>query len=158
VTPEDKTSVVDIFNYYYVENSFAAYPDQKVPYEFFGKLMQLAKGYPFYVAEANGKVVGYGLLEPHAPFGNFRRVAGLTCFLAPEHTGKGIGTAILDRLAGDARGPGVDTIIASVSSENAGSIGFHKKYGFVECGRFRHNGKKFGKDFDEVWLRLSVRP
>jgi phosphinothricin acetyltransferase len=157
VTPEDKAGVVDIFNYY-AENTFAAYPEQKVPYEFFGMLLQLSKGYPFYVAEAGGKVVGYGLLRPHVPFGTFRRTAELTCFIGHEYTGRGIGRAILDRLADDARIMGVDTILASVSSENGGSIGFHKKYGFVECGRFLKSGKKFGKDFDEVWLQLFIRP
>jgi phosphinothricin acetyltransferase len=157
VTPEDKAAVIDIFNYY-VENTFAAYPDQKVPYEFFGMLLQLSKGYPFYVAEAGGKVIGYGLLRPHVPFGTFRRAAELTCFIAPGYTGQGAGKAILDRLAGDARGLGVDTILASVSSENDGSIGFHKKYGFAECGRFRKAGRKSGKDFDEVWLQLFLQP
>jgi phosphinothricin acetyltransferase len=141
-----------------VENSFAAYPEQKVPYEFYGMLMQLAKGYPFYVALTGDKVVGYGLLRPHAPFGTFRRAAELTCFIAPEHTGNGIGTLILDHLAADARGMGIDTILAGVSSANEGSIAFHKKYGFAECGRFRCAGKKFGKDFDEVWLQLFLKP
>lgn len=156
VTPDDK-AVVDIFNYY-VGNSFAAYPDRKVPHEFFGMLIQLSKGYPFYVAEADGIVVGYGLLRPHVPFGTSRRAAELTCFIAPANTGQGIGGAILGRLADDARILGVDTILASVSSENPGSIGFHKKHGFVECGRFLNAGKKFGKGFDELWLRLLIRP
>jgi L-amino acid N-acyltransferase YncA len=155
VRPEDKAGIVDIFNYY-VENTFAAYPEQKVPQEFFGMLLQLSKGYPFYVAEAEGRVVGYGLLRPHAPFGTFRRTAELTCFIAPECTGKGIGTAVLDRLVSDAKAAGIETILASVSSENTGSIHFHKKYGFAECGSFRKVGKKFGKDFDEVWLQLLV--
>ncbi|HQP12426.1 MAG TPA: hypothetical protein PK470_06655 [Candidatus Omnitrophota bacterium] len=34
---DDRESVVDIFNYY-VENSFSAYPEKKVPYEFFDTL------------------------------------------------------------------------------------------------------------------------
>jgi phosphinothricin acetyltransferase len=63
---------------------------------------------------------------------------------------------ILDRLAADARGMGIETILASVSSANEGSIDFHRKYGFAECGCFRSVGKKSGKDFDEVWLQLFL--
>jgi len=155
VTPDDRSGVIDIFNYY-VEHTFAAYPEQKVPYEFFGMLVQLAKGYPFYVVESGEKIVGYGLLRPHSPMSSFRRTAELTCFIAPDCTGKGIGMAILDRLVDDAKGMGIDTILASISSANEGSIRFHRKCGFVVCGTFRRAGRKFGSDFDETWMQLHI--
>ncbi|OPY29254.1 MAG: Acetyltransferase (GNAT) family protein [Methanocella sp. PtaU1.Bin125] len=155
VTPEDRAGIIDIFNYY-IEHTFAAYPEQKVPGEFFGMLMQLAKGYPFYVAESGKAVVGYGLLRPHSPISSFRRTAELTCFIAPDFTGKGIGQAILGRLVADAKAMGIDTILASISSANEGSIRFHRKYGFTECGTFRRAGKKFGRDFDETWMQLHI--
>ena len=34
IGPDDREAVVDLFNYY-VENSFAAFPQEKVPYAFF---------------------------------------------------------------------------------------------------------------------------
>lgn len=154
-TADDKNGVIDIFNHY-IEHTYAAYPDKKVPYEFYGMLMQLARGYPFYVAVADSNVIGYGLLRPHVPMSTFQRSAELTCFLSPGQTGKGIGTAILGRLISDAKGMGIDTILASVSSENQSSIAFHLKHGFSECGRFRHVARKFDKEFDEVWLQLSL--
>jgi L-amino acid N-acyltransferase YncA len=40
--------VIDIFNYY-VENSFTAYFENKLPYQFFNKFIEMAKGYPAYV-------------------------------------------------------------------------------------------------------------
>ena len=165
VTVDDRAGIVDVFNYY-VENTYAAYPEQKVPPVFFDMMMEMAKGYPFYVAEQRAdaesgssalkKVIGYGLLRPHMRMDTFRRSAELTCFIAPEYTGKGIGRSILDRLVPDAGAMGIDTILASVSSQNEGSINFHKKYGFTECGTFRKVGKKFGNDLDEVWLQLFI--
>ena len=52
-TMTDKYSkeVIDIFNYY-IENSFAAFLENKLPYEFFGNFLELAKGYPAYVKES----------------------------------------------------------------------------------------------------------
>lgn len=154
-TAGDKTGVVDIFNYY-VEHTYAAYPDQKVPYEFYGLLVQLSRGYPFYVAEVGGRIAGYGLLRPHVPVGTFQRSAELTCFIAPEHKGKGLGTAILDRLIADARVAGVATILASISSENPESLAFHEKRGFVRCGTFKRVAGKFGRTFDEIWMQLFI--
>ena len=47
MTEEHSVEVMDIFNYY-VENSFAAYLEQKLPYEFFDRLLGMAGGYPSY--------------------------------------------------------------------------------------------------------------
>lgn len=170
VAYNDKVAVIDIFNHY-VENTFAAYPDTKAPYQFFDMLMEMAKGYPFYVVEtgadeagqANTKssgwskvIIGYGLLRPHYRLGTFSRAAELTCFISPDHRGKGIGTSVLDKLVSDAKAMGISTILASISSANKDSIGFHGKYGFTDCGAFKNVGKKFGKDFDEVWMQLFI--
>ena len=45
ITPiynEDRESIIDIFNHY-VENSFAAYPENKLTYQAFDMLLQLSK-------------------------------------------------------------------------------------------------------------------
>ncbi len=58
---DDREQIIDIFNHY-VENTFAAYPEQKVPYEFFDMLLNLSQGYPTATArDAQGNVIG--LLE-----------------------------------------------------------------------------------------------
>jgi L-amino acid N-acyltransferase YncA len=157
----DKESVIDIFNYY-VENTSAAYPQGKVPYQFFDTLMGMAKGYPFYVAEEKadnseaGKVVGYALLRPHYGISTFAGTAEFTIFIAPGYQGQGIGRTLLDKLVAEARSIKIDTVLASISSGNPASIGFHEKYGFRKCGEFKNVGKKFDKGFDEIWMQLFI--
>jgi len=56
--------------------------------------------------------------------------------------------AVHDRDAG-----GVDCLLANISSHNEQSLDFHRKMGFQQCGRFRRVGKKFGKDFDVIWMQ-----
>ncbi|MHB8052899.1 MAG: hypothetical protein ACYDEZ_06390 [Methanoregula sp.] len=34
ITDTDREPIIDLFNYY-IEHSFAAYPEEKVPYDFF---------------------------------------------------------------------------------------------------------------------------
>jgi L-amino acid N-acyltransferase YncA len=156
VCKEDGRAIIDIFNHYVV-NTFAAYPESLVPYEFFGMFLNMAEGYPFLVAkDGSGDVLGFGLLRPHSPMPAFSKTAQITYFLAPEHTGKGIGKAMLERLLSVARQKGITSILASISSLNPGSIAFHQRNEFVECGRFVRAGHKKGQDFDEVWMQRMV--
>jgi phosphinothricin acetyltransferase len=86
---DDGKAIIDIFNHY-VENTFAAYPEAAVPYEFFGLFMNMSQGYPLLVAkDGEGKVLGFGLLRPHNPMPAFSRTAEITYFIAPDHTRKG---------------------------------------------------------------------
>jgi len=156
VSAEHKKPVVDIFNYY-VENSMAAYPDRAVSYDFFQHLLDTAQGYPFLVAtKPDGEVIGFALLHPHKPLSTFSRVAEISYFVAPGHTGKGIGSLFLERLENEARGMQISAILASISSRNPVSLAFHAKHGFAECGRFVGIGCKNNLDFDEVWMQKKL--
>jgi L-amino acid N-acyltransferase YncA len=156
VSKEDGKAIIDIFNHY-VENSFAAYPEDRVPYEFFDRFLSMAEGYPFLVARDDEKnVLGFALLRPHSPMPVFSRTAEITCFIAPEHTGNGIGKAMQERLLAGAGEKGIDTILASISSLNSASLTFHKKTGFQECGRLQKIGRKWGQDFDVVWMQRMI--
>jgi L-amino acid N-acyltransferase YncA len=156
VSEEDGDQIIDIYNYY-VENSFAAYPESKVPHEFFWFLLNLAQGYPFLAAkDMSGKVVGFGSLRPYSPLPTFSGAAEITNFISPEHTGIGIGQKILDNLLNQARRLGIITILASISSPNQASLAFHKKNGFVECGSFVGIERKMGQTFSVVWMQRAV--
>jgi phosphinothricin acetyltransferase len=50
----------------------------------------------------------------------------------------------------------VETILASISSRNEGSLRFHRKHGFRECGCFEGVGRKFDQDFDVVWMQKRI--
>lgn len=153
---EDGHAAIDIFNHYIV-NTFAAYPENAVPYEFFGLFMKMAEGYPFLAAKDNGgKLLGFGLLRPHNPIPAFSMTAEITCFLSPQCTGKGIGRSIVERLLSEARQIGLTNVMAGISSLNPGSISFHEKCGFVHCGRFLKVGRKKGQEFDVVWMQRMV--
>jgi phosphinothricin acetyltransferase len=156
MTDEHRKAVIDIFNHYIV-NSFAAYPADPVGYEFFDRFLEMTRGYPAVVARDDAEtVVGLAFLHPYRSGRTFQRVAEVTYFVLPEHTGRGIGTTILERFKLAATEQGIDTLLANISSRNEGSLRFHRKNGFEECGRFRRIGVKFGEDFDVVWVQLDL--
>jgi L-amino acid N-acyltransferase YncA len=154
VTPADWPAVAAIFNHY-VSTSPAAYPDEEVPESFFRDRHYATAGYPFLVALDGSRIVGFGSLTPIHPAATLRRAAQLAYFLAPECTGQGIGSQLLEALLEAGRRIGVDTFLAHISSLNEGSIRFHLRHGFTECGRFRRVGTKHGQDFDMVWMQLT---
>jgi len=151
----DREAVIDLFNYY-IENSFAAYPEKKVPYGLFDQFLALTEGYPAFtvrVEEQVDRIVGFAFLRPYYPLSEFQRAAEITYFIEPGYTGQGIGSRILERITGEAKRKGIDTILANVSSLNESSLRFHERHGFEECGRFRRVAKKKGQDLDVVWMQ-----
>ena len=154
--PEHEREVMDIFNYY-IENSFSAYPETRLPYEFFGRFIEMTKGYPAYSMVLENKVVGFCFIRAYNPFPTFRHTAEITYFIHKDHKGKGLGKKALDLLEKEASKMGISVILASISSLNFESINFHIKYGFSECGRFKSIGIKSGRYFDVVWMQKNIK-
>jgi L-amino acid N-acyltransferase YncA len=153
---EDRESIIDIFNYY-VENSFAAYPEKKIPYQAFDMFLQMSNSFPTgSIRDQNGKIVGFGMLRTHNPMPTFSQTAEVTYFIHPDHTGDGLGKMLLSFLEKGAVEKGITNILANISSLNPRSIEFHQKNGFIKCGRFRKVGKKNGQEFDTVWMQKML--
>jgi L-amino acid N-acyltransferase YncA len=156
ISETDKEDIVDLFNYY-IEHSFAAYPEQKVPYGFFSLFLETCRNYPSIVARLpDGTLAGFGLLRSHNPMPAFRHAAEITYFVRPYMTGKGLGAKMLRHLEEAGIEQGITTILASISSLNEGSIRFHARHGFAECGRFFQVGIKKGVVFDTVWMQKII--
>lgn len=156
ITPADGRDVVDLFNHY-VLNSFAAFPEEPMPYPFFDRLMEAARGWPTLAARSlDGRFLGFALLRRHNPWPTSAHVAEITYFIAPDATGRGIGSKMLAELEARAKDHGIRTILASIASLNEGSLAFHRRHGFVEVGRFRNVCIKRGTPFDAVWMQKTL--
>lgn len=157
IADSHRKSVTDIFNYF-IKNSYAAYLEEEVDYTFFGRFMEMSRGYPAIVIklEESCQVIGFAFMRPYHFAASFKRTAEVTYYILPEHGRRGLGTAVLNLFIEKAGQRGIDSILASTSSQNTESIQFHLKNGFRECGRFLKVGRKFGKDFDAVWMQRQL--
>jgi L-amino acid N-acyltransferase YncA len=156
-TSQDTQEMLEIFNYY-IDNSFAAYLETPVGPEFIQTFHDKgepnkSEHFPFYVIEEDNRVIGIGTLRPYLPFPNFHHTGVVSYFILPEYTRKGLGGKLLDVLCQDAKNKQMKSILVNVSSKNQASLNFHLNHGFVECGRFKAAGTKFGKYFDIVWFQ-----
>lgn len=149
--------VMEVYNYY-VENSTSAFPQKALPENFYAMLMKKSEGYPAYVMidKSNNVIVGFCQLSPFNPFNTFAKAACLTYFIAPDYTSNGIGSECLTKLEKDAKDMGIENLVAEISSENNGSISFHKKHGFTICGELRNIGEKFNRRFGIVFMSKEI--
>jgi L-amino acid N-acyltransferase YncA len=156
MTEAHRRPVIDIYNHYVV-HGFAAYPEVPVPYAAYDRFLDMTRGYPAVVAlDDEDEVAGFAFLRPWHHAATFRRTAEITYFLGPTHIRRGLGRQVLDHLVEAGRAMGIDRLLASISSHNEESLAFHRKYSFIECGRFPAVGRKFGRDIDVVWMTRPI--
>ena len=51
---------------------------------------------------------------------------------------------------------GIKNLLAEVSSENNGSLSFHKKHGFEVVGELKNIGTKFNRKFGIVYMQKTI--
>jgi phosphinothricin acetyltransferase len=153
---EYKDQITRIFNYY-VTNEFAAYAEETVDSEYLNKMMS-EKNFPKYVVEFQERqIVGFGFAFRYHQGSVFDRTLKLAYFIEKDHTNKGIGLSLLEKLEHDCAKLKIENILVHIFSLNDASLNFHRKYGFTECGRFKNIGYKFGNYFDDVWMQKNIK-
>lgn len=105
------------------------------------------------VAELNGEIVGFGALSRYKDRPAYNTTVENSVYVASGHQGMGIGRAILRDLLQRAADHGFHTVIARIGHESKGSIAAHTSVGFVEIGREREVGRKFGRWLDVVVMQ-----
>lgn len=156
-TASDLPGILDIVNhsilhttanYNYAPQTLA---DQQLWYD-----EKLQKEYPVLVADARGKVAGF------STYGKFRERTGYrftvehSVYVAEGFGGKGTGRRLLEELIQIAKNQGYHTMIGGIDAANSGSIAFHKKLGFEECGAIREAGFKFDRWLDLLFVQLIL--
>ncbi len=89
---------------------------------------------PRLVAEEDGEVMGWAALSPVSRRPCYAGVVEESVYVAEGARGRGLGTALLDRLCTDAEAAGIWTIQTSIFPENVASIELHRRCGFRVVG------------------------
>ena len=113
-------------------------------------------GWPFLVAEAGGEVIGYAYATQFRDRPAYRSTCENSIYISPNHVGRGVGALLLDALVKAAAGAGFRQMIAVIGGAEPASVALHAKAGFVEAGRMRSVGRKFGRWLDTLYMQLSL--
>ena len=87
------------------------------------------------VARDDGEITGWAALAPISRRACYRGVAEVSVYVASDARGRGVGTALMRRLADDATAGGIWTLQATVFPENEASLALHQRVGFRIVGR-----------------------
>jgi len=153
----DAEPIVRMLNYY-IANSTALYDYHPRTIEQQRSIFdeKLQKGFPVIVAEADGKVVGFGYYSEFRFREAYKYTVEHSVYTAPDEHGKGIGKVILQQLIDLARAKKMHTMIGVIDSENQGSINFHKQFGFEIAGNIKESGYKFDRWLHSIIMQLLL--
>ena len=115
-------------------------------------------GFPFLVAKAGERVIGYAYAGPFRPRPAYRFIVEDSIYLAPTAKGRGIGRMLLKQLVEDVRSLGFRQIIAVIGdgSPASPSVRLHEALGFRHTGMLEGSGYKHGRWLDTVFMQLSL--
>lgn len=108
------------------------------------------------VAEAAGERLGYATSSPFRPKSAYATTVETTVYLAPEHTGRGVGSRLYAALLDTLRSEDVHLAVAGVAIPNEASRRLHLRCGFEEVGVFAEVGHKFGRFWDVAWFQQRL--
>lgn len=108
--------------------------------------------FPLIVAvDTTDAVMGYASLSAYRTKEAYRQTAELSVYIAPDHRGKGVASALLEAIIDIARREtDLHTIVSVITSGNDISRRLHEKFGFEFCGTMRDVGMKWGE-----WLGID---
>ncbi|MCS6776806.1 MAG: N-acetyltransferase family protein [Chloroherpetonaceae bacterium] len=115
-------------------------------------------GYPVFVAEGAGAVIGWSALSAFRPHSGYRFTAEVSVYIAAGHRGRGIGARLLAALIDAARSRGLHTLVSVIDGSNMASVRLHRRFGFQLAGNVRQAYHKFGRWHDAVYLQLLLDP
>ena len=157
-TPTDLTAVADIYAHYVRHTVITFAETSPTSADWQRQWDELAgRNLPFLVAEMSGAVAGFAYAGPWRPKPAYRHTVEDTIYLAPEATGQGMGTALLEALLAEAARAGVRQMIAVIAdSGNSASVALHHRFGFNEVGRLASVGYKHSQWVDTVLLQRAL--
>ncbi len=114
---------------------------------------------PFLVAEAEAdrSVCGFAYASPWRPKPAYRYTVEDTVYLSPDHTGRGIGSALLGGLLAGCAEVGARQVIAVIADTGSdASAALHRRFGFTQAGLLSGVGRKHGRWIDTVLMQKDL--
>jgi L-amino acid N-acyltransferase YncA len=155
-TEADLAAINDIYNHY-VLHSTCTYQEEPESLEDRRRWFDHHGGkHPVIVAEADGRVVGWGSLTAYHARSAYRHTVENSVYVHHEQHRRGVGSLLLQDLIVRARSLGHRVIIAGIDGEQTASVALHTKFQFEKVGHLRQVGFKFGRWLDVIYMELRL--
>jgi len=116
-----------------------------------------ARGFPYLVAEVDGRVVGYAYANLYRERPAYRFTVENSVYVDPNLHRHGVGRALLEALIAACERTPVRQMIAVIGdSANQASVELHAACGFRHVGTLSSVGWKFGRWIDTVLMQRPI--
>ena len=122
------------------------------------RIAAVTAAYPWLVAERDGAVAGFAYGSRHRERAGYRWSCDVAVYVAGEHCGAGVGSALYGALLPELRERGLHVACAGIALPNAASVALHERFGFQPVGVYRGIGYKAGAWRDVGWWQLRLQP
>jgi phosphinothricin acetyltransferase len=148
----DLPAITEIYNYYVLDThvTFDTEPFAVAAREPWFSQFHPTGRHRLWVATQGEHVLGYCTSAPLKPKAAYASSVEVSVYLATEAQGRGIGTALYERLFSDL--PGAHRCYALIALPNDASIALHVRFGFREMGTMTEAGFKLGRYWDVLWM------
>jgi len=117
----------------------------------------LRNGFPYLVAEDEGRVLGYAYANLFRTRPAYRFTLEDSIYIDRDAVGRGVGRTLLAELIAASEAAGCRQMLAVIGdSANVASIGLHATCGFRFAGVMRATGWKFGRWLDTVMMQREL--
>jgi phosphinothricin acetyltransferase len=108
------------------------------------------------VAEEASDVLGYAASGRYRPRPGYDTTVETAVYVHPDHTGRGVGSALYHRLFLALGDLDVHRAVAGIALPNPASVALHERFGFLPVGTFTEQGRKFGRYRDVAWYEKPL--
>jgi phosphinothricin acetyltransferase len=113
-----------------------------------------AAGRCFLVALGEGgEFLGFATYDQFRGGDGYVHAMEHTIILGAEARGRGVGRALMVRIEAHAAAAGAHTMVAGISGENPGAVGFHAALGYAPVGQLPQSGRKFDRWMDLILMQ-----
>ena len=151
---EDAATVADIYNAGIRERTSTFETREREPAEIAERIAM--ERFPFLVAETDGRVAGWAATSEYSGRDVYAGVAECSVYVDPGFRGRGIGSALLVALAGEAAGRGFHKLIGKLFDSNEASLRLVARGGFRVVGTHRRHGTLDGEWRDVILVERSL--
>ena len=124
--------------------------------EMAGRIADYSRNYPYLVAEADGRVLGYAYGSRHRDRAAYRSSVDVAVYVDEAARGRRVGRSLYDALLPRLAAAGAHAAFAGITLPNAASVRLHESLGSTPVGVYRGVGYEHGRWHDVGWWQLTL--